>query len=78
MSDTVKVIASNTIIKKITVGTPVPTVAQVEVVSDVGELKNVTGNATIAGGLLIFNTNLNQFEPSILLDKQIIDGGETF
>tara|TARA_B100001093_G_C26746803_1_gene979211 strand:- start:681 stop:917 length:237 start_codon:yes stop_codon:yes gene_type:complete len=78
MTDTVKVVATNTIVKKITVGTPVPTVAAIEVVSDVGQLKNVTGNATIDGGLLIFNTSINQFEPSILLDKQIIDGGEGF
>jgi len=78
MSNTVKIIASNTIIKKITVGSPVPTVAQIEVVSDIGELRNVTGNATIPGGLLIFNSGLQKFEPSILLDKQTIDGGEGF
>ena len=36
----VKVVSSNTIIKRVVVGTPVPQVAQIRVVSDLGELQN--------------------------------------
>lgn len=76
----VKVVSSNTIIKKIVVGTPVPQVAQIKVVSDVGELQNVNApNAAAADGqLLIYNPVTEKYDASILLDKQTIDAGEGF
>jgi len=82
MSDNVKVVSSNTIIKKITVGTPLPTIAQVKVVSTIEDLSNVgtlpDGAVDVAGQLLVFNLGTGQYEPSAVLDNQTIDAGEGF
>jgi hypothetical protein len=76
----IKVISSNTIIKKITVGTPVPQIAQIQVVTDVAELKNVTdpSDQQTNGQLLIFNTSTGNYETGLILNSQTIDGGDTF
>jgi len=76
----VKVVSSNTIIKKVVVGTPVPQVAQIRVVSDLGELQNVNApnNVATEGQLLIYNPATEKYDASILLDKQTIDAGEGF
>ena len=76
----VKVVSSNTIIKKVVVGTPVPQVAQIRVVSDLGELQNVNAPNNVAedGQLLIYNPVSGEYDASILLDKQTIDAGEGF
>lgn len=76
----VKVVSSNTIIKRVVVGTPVPQVAQIRVVSDLGELQNVNAPSAVAtaGQLLIYNPETEKYDASILLDKQIIDAGEGF
>ena len=81
MSDNVKVVSSNTIIKKITVGTPLPTIAQVKVVSTVEDLSNVAtqdASLDVSGQLLIYNLGTGQYEASAVLDNQTIDAGEGF
>jgi len=78
MSDNVKVISSNTIVKKITVGTPVPVVAAIEVVSDVADLRNVNDVTAVPGQLLIYDEATKKYVSGITLDKQIIDGGDGF
>jgi len=81
MSNNVKIVSSNTIIKKITVGTPLPTIAQVKVVSTVNDLSNVQGQDAaldVTGQLLIFNLGTGQYEPSAVLNNQTIDAGEGF
>jgi hypothetical protein len=78
MSDNVKVISSNTIVKKITVGTPVPVVAAIEVVSDVADLRNVNDVTAVPGQLLIYDEAIKKYVSGITLDKQIIEGGDGF
>lgn len=78
MTDTVKVVSTNTVIKKIILGVPVPQIAQIEVVSDIGQLANVAGNGAVHGDVLVFNATSQQFQPQLLFDRQTIDAGEGF
>ena len=78
MSENVKIITNHTIVKKIVVGTPVPKVAQIEVVSDISDLRNVDDETAIPGQMLIYDEVTDKYVSGLLLDKQIIDAGDVF
>lgn len=78
MSENVKIITNHTIVKKIVVGTPVPKVAQIEVVSDISDLRNVDDATAIPGQMLIYDEVTDKYVSGLLLDKQIIDAGDVF
>jgi hypothetical protein len=77
MADAIRVVSSRTIIKKITVGVPVPSATKIEIFTSVGKLLDVLGDPEL-GDLLIYNPAAAKWETSNLLENQTIEGGEGF
>lgn len=77
MADAIRVVSSRTIIKKITVGVPVPSATKIEIFTSIGKLLDVLGDPT-NNDLLVYNHLNKKWETSNLLENHIIEGGEGF
>lgn len=78
MADAIRVVSSRTVIKRVTVGTPVPHPTIIKIQTSVGQLTDVNYEDVKDGSTLIFNEITSKWTPGTLLNKQTIDGEEGF
>lgn len=74
----VKIVSSRTIIKKITVGAPVPHPTIVKIQTSVNKLLDVSTNQLVTGSVLVYDTVEEKWNASTLLNNQTMDGEEGF
>lgn len=78
MADAIKVVSTRTVIKRITVGTPVPHPTIIRIKTSLGQLTDVAIDQIQDGNILVFNEVNQKWEVTDTLNKQIIDGGDDF
>lgn len=74
----IKIVTDTTVIKKITVGTPLATVKRIAVETTISNALDVNSDAVIGGSVLVYDTTSEKWTAQNLLDLQRIDGGDTF
>jgi hypothetical protein len=74
----IKVVTDNTIIKKITVGTPLATVKRIAIEATLSNALDVVADGIQDGGVLVYNEATEKWVAQNLLDLQVIDGGDEF
>lgn len=78
MADAIKVVSTRTVIKRITVGTPVPHPTIIRIKTSLGQLTDVAIDQIQDGNILVFSETNQKWEVTDTLNKQIIDGGDDF
>lgn len=79
MSETIRVVSTRTVVKKITVGTPIPNTVDIRLVTSLDKLLDVDQTeGFLEGDTLVYDAARQLWEPTSLLVKQVIDGGEGF
>lgn len=76
--DSIIVVSSRTIVRKVTISTPIPTTTEIRVKTNLGDLLDVDGDKIKDGHVLVYNGTTETWDPQYLLNKQIIDGEDGF
>lgn len=75
----IKVVSNRTIVKKIVIGTPIPTTKNVSITTTVDKILDVNlGTQLKTGDVLVYNDNSKNWDAQNVLNLQVIDGGEGF
>lgn len=70
----INVEGQQTIVKKVVVGTPIRLVDRT-IGLDLGDIDNVDTSAKVDGSVLVYNATTENWEATLDLDKQNINGG---
>lgn len=74
----IKVVSDRTIVKKITVGTPLAAVKKIAIETTIANVLDVNSENAQTGHLLVYDKDTEMWNAQNLLDLQVIDGGEGF
>lgn len=78
MAEAIKIVSNRTVVRKITIGTPIPTVKNFTIDTQLGQLVDVlasTADGLKDGSILVFDENLSKFIVRNTLTDQRLDGG---
>ena len=78
MAEAIKIVSNRTIIRKITIGTPIPTVKSFTVNTSIGSLADVSASSDDGlkdGSILVFDADIDKFVVKNVLFQHRLDGG---
>jgi hypothetical protein len=77
MSETLTTtVKSATVVKKVVVGTPVKRVNQQTLVAEMDNIGNVNTSSKTDGSVLVYNASSEEWESTLTLEKQNVNGGQ--
>ena len=78
MAEAIKIVSNRTIVRKITIGTPIPTVKSFTVNTSIGSLADVSASSDDGlkdGSILVFDADIGKFVVKNVLFQHRLDGG---
>ena len=78
MAEATKIVSNRTIIRKITIGTPIPTVKSFTVDTNIASLADVSATANDGlkdGSILVYDADISKFVVKNVLFQHRLDGG---
>lgn len=78
MTEAIKIVSNRTIVRKITIGTPIPTVKSFTIDTSIGSLTDVGAGLEDGlkdGSILVYDASLGKFIVKNILIKHRLDGG---